>query len=126
MGGNGKGVLILVDQPDDNVIPQPELEFLMNILKACRLGEPDVLIANLHGTDEKRHDALAARWKASSVILFGLGPSDISLPLAFPPYRVQRHGQTQYLHAADLKTLRSDDAGKRALWAALRGLFGIA
>lgn len=125
MGGNGKKVLILVDQPCENVLPQAELGFLMNILKACRMEEPDVLIANLHGTDDRNYDSLVARWKPSSVILFGLAPSDISLPLAFPPCRVQRHGQVQYLYATDLKTLGSDDAGKRALWAALRSLFGI-
>ena len=126
IGGNGKGVLILVDNPGTAILPDSDLEFLLNILKACRFGLDDVAIANLQRIGDRRYGSLIDRWKPDFIILFGRDPAEISLPLAFPAFRVQRHGPVQYLHAPDLMSLKSDDAGKRSLWVSLKQMFGIA
>jgi hypothetical protein len=125
-GGFGRSVLILVSHADAEVIPDGELAFLTNILKACRLGLDDVLISNIHGLGPEGRKSLLDERKPAHLILFGMTPSDIPLPMSFPALKVQRHGPSQYLHAPSLHALQTDDAGKRSLWVALKQMFGIA
>ena len=119
LGGYGKSVLVFVDHAGAAVMPDSELTFLMNILKACRLGMEDVLIANIHGLPAEERKSLLEARKPANLLLFGMEPAEIPLPMAFPPLKVQRHGPSQYLYAPALQTIQSDDAGKRALWASL-------
>ena len=125
LGGFGKSVLVLVSHPGGAVMPDAELAFITNILKACRLGMEDVLLANAHGMDAAERKSFAESRRAAFLVLFGLEPADVALPMSFPPMKVQRHGQSQYLHAPALRALQTDDAGKRMLWGALRQMFGI-
>lgn len=126
LGGFGRSVLILVSHADAEVIPDGELAFLTNILKACRLGLDDVLIANIHGSDPEGRKSLLDERKPAHLVLFGMPPTEIPLPMSFPALKVQRHGSSQYLHAPALHDLQTDDKGKRSLWVALKQMFGIA
>jgi hypothetical protein len=125
LGGYGRSVLLLVDHAGDPFMPEAELTFLTNILKACRLGMEDVMIANIHGMSAEDRKSLLEDRKPHNLILFGVEPAEIALPISFPPLKVQRHGPSQYLHAPSLQALQGDDTAKRGLWASLKSMFGI-
>lgn len=125
LGGFAGSVLVLVGYEGTEAIPGADLELLMKILKACRLGMDDVLVANVHGLDPEGRRSLIEGRRASSLLLFGMGPAEVGLPMDFPAMKVQRHGQARYLHAPALPALQKDDGGKRVLWGALKQMFDI-
>ena len=123
LGENKKNILILVDYADCATIREPDLLFLLNILNACRLSLKDVIILNIHQVEARDHHSLTSAWKPAVVILFGIDPSAISLPVHFPAHQIQGFAGIRFMHAPDLEKLGSDDAQKRKLWAALKQLF---
>jgi hypothetical protein len=123
MGENRKGIIIAVDYPDAATIRENELAFLLNILNACRLGLRDVLIVNLHGVPMTDRQQIHRKYPAEILIMFGLTPADLSLPVRFPEYQRQSFDGVQYLAAHPLERLEQDPQGKKQLWACLKALF---
>jgi hypothetical protein len=123
MGENRKGIVIAVDYPDAATIRENELAFLLNILNACRLGLRDVLIINLHGKPAPDRQQIHKTYPAGILIMFGLTPADLSLPVRFPEYQRQSFDGVQYLAAPSLERLEQDPQGKKQLWACLKAMF---
>lgn len=123
LGEHKKNILILVNYADCATIREPDLEFLLNILNACRLSLKDVLILNIHRVEARDHQSLAVAWKPTTMLLFGIEPSTISLPVHFPTHQIQGFAGIRFMHAPGLQKLGTDDAEKRKLWAALKQLF---
>jgi hypothetical protein len=125
LGQNQQGIVLLVQAPDSLYLPDNELDFLMGILTACRLTMADVALVNLHRHAGLDYQALAKATNAAKVLLFGLGPEDLQLPLSFPPYQIQRYNNQVYLAAPPLPQLQADRMEKSKLWACLKQVFGI-
>ena len=123
LGGNARQVLVLVCHPGATVLPDADLAFLLNILKACRLGLPDVRVVNTALVPEAGHEALARDHRPRTALLFGVTPADIGLPLPLPAYQVQAFQDVRYLCGPALGALSADADAKRRLWAGLRQLF---
>ena len=123
LGGNMKKILVIVHYPGSATIEETDLAFLMNILNACRLGLNDVRILNLAHASDKGYADIVKSHEPRTVLLFGVTPADIGMPVLFPENQVQRFADMRFLSAQALDRLRSDDAGKRQLWAALKQLF---
>lgn len=123
MGENRKGIIIAVNYADAATIRENELAFLLNILNACRLGLRDVLIVNLHGIEASVRQQIHKTYPASIVIMFGLTPAELSLPVRFPEYQRQSFDGVQYLAAPPLHGLEQDAQGKKQLWACLKAMF---
>lgn len=121
LGGNKRQILILVNHPDVPYLPDGELTFLTNILSACKLGIADVAIVNLQKTDKGQLSDLPSR----DIILFGLTPPDIDLPINFPPFRLQQFNSRTYLYALTLTEVERDKALKMQLWNSLKNLFNV-
>lgn len=123
LGGNARQVLVLVSHPGDAVLPDADLAFLLNILKACRLGMPDVRVVNTTLAPEADHTALTRDHLPRTALLFGVTPADIGLPQQFPAYQVQTYQDVRYLCGPGLGELSADADAKKRLWAGLRQLF---
>jgi hypothetical protein len=123
LGGNARQVLVLVKLPGAAVLPDDDLALLLNILKACRLGLPDVRVVNLAHTPGVDHLSLARDHRPVTALLFGVTPEDIGLPLRFPPFQVQPFQGVSYLGSPALGELPADPEAKKRLWAGLRQLF---
>jgi hypothetical protein len=125
LGNNKKAILLLVSYPEAAFLPDAELAFLTNILAACKLGLADVAILNLGRTEgrlpEEALDLLAPR----QVLLFGIEPLQIGLPIQFPPYQLQPFNGRTYLVSPELSALEGDKALKLKLWNCLKTLFDI-
>ena len=117
-----KKILIIAESPE-NTLPADKKIFLDAIIKACRLQPSTVEVI----TDK---DPLASDYKKikeeigpETVILFGLPPSAISLPVFFPPFQIQSFQEAKYLHAPTLDAIENDKSLKMQLWQCLKQLF---
>jgi len=127
LGKNKKGIVVLVDYENEVHLPDAQLNFLSNILQACKLNLEDVAILNIN---RQRPDFENANQELSfrQAILFGVDPSIASLP-SFANFSIQEIGGKQWLTAPAIEVLNDNSAtGKQqkgALWTALKQLFGI-
>ena len=124
LGGNKNGLIILVDEPSVLFLPDTQLVFLMDILKACRMGMEDVAMVNLH-SQKLGYKTLEEELKPRYTILFGLQPQQIDLPITFPEYQLQSYNQQVFLSVPKLDILEKNREEKTKLWTSLKKLFSI-
>lgn len=124
LGGNRKGVLILVKNDTVPFLPDADLEFLSAILGACRLSIADVAIVNLHHYPQP-YTALLEQFTARQVLLMGVTPQEVDLPFHFPHFQLQPFDSRTYLSAYPLRQMAQDRSLKMQLWSCLKQLFGV-
>jgi hypothetical protein len=124
LGNNAKQILILVSHASLPFLPDQELNFLTSILTACKLSLADIAIINLDKTDDNQLQQTIAS-EGRIVLLFGIEPSGIGLPIHFPVFQVQQFNHTTYMHAPTLTELETDRDLKSKLWNSLKNLFGL-
>ena len=125
LGKNQQQIVICVSYEGLAFIPDQQLEFLANILKACKLTLADVAIINLQQTGPLNYQQLQQETRYRYLLLFGKEASAISLPLNFPAYQVQAFNNCTYLSADPLEQIEADKELKTRLWTSLKKVFGI-
>ncbi|MBL0147040.1 MAG: hypothetical protein IPP48_16315 [Chitinophagaceae bacterium] len=106
-------------------LKEQELSFLLGILTACKLSMADVALINLHKT-HTNYNLLREQFAAEKILLFGVKPSQIDMPLDFPQYQLQKYNGQVYMCAPALAHLMEDRIEKTKLWNMLKQLFGLA
>lgn len=124
LGNNQKKIIVIVFHQSVPILPDAELGFLSNVLAACKLGIADIGIINSHGADQDDLQALIKE-EANKVLLFGVEPLAIGLPINFPAFQLQPFNNRIYLHAPALSQIENDKALKGRLWTSLKAMFGI-
>lgn len=124
LGNLKKEIIVIVNHASIPFLPDEELSFLTNILSACRLSLADIAIVNFSGNSmENIHDFIQE--KAKSVLLFGIDPLSVGLPINFPFFQLQQFNKRTYLYGPELSELEKDKALKLKLWNALKQLFNV-
>jgi hypothetical protein len=125
LGKNNQKILILVEEENLAFLTDDHLNFLTNILSACKLSLADIALVNVQSMDEE--DILGAIQELDSkkIISFGIEPLKMGLPAQFPVFQVQPIDSRTYVHAPGLNILENDKAQKQELWKSLKKLFGI-
>ena len=117
-----KDILICIATLENKL--KPEKEVLLNaILSACKLDPTQLFICT---DQEQLHSSFLAMvevQKATKVILFGLNPAHVGLPIHFPLFQIQSFQGVQYLHAPSLEALEIDKQMKIQLWQKLKQIF---
>ena len=117
-----KDILICIATLENKL--KPEKEVLLNaILSACKLDPTQLFICT---DQEQLHSsflAMVEAQQATKVILFGLDPAHIGLPIHFPLFQIQSFQGVQYLHAPSLDALEIDKQMKMQLWQKLKQIF---
>ena len=128
LGKNLRRITIIVDAPGSAFLPDDQLGFLTKILEACRMNIGDVAIVN-HHTVPVTIAALRQQLKPASVMLFGVTPTAIRLPINFPDFKLQPYDDCTYLLAPPLQQLVGDSPDskllKSKLWVCLKTLFEV-
>jgi hypothetical protein len=128
LGNHRRKVTIIVDSPDTAFLPDDQLSFLTKILEACRMNIGDVAIVN-HHTTPVAITALRRQLQPSVILIFGLEPTAIRLPINFPEFKLQPYDQCTYLAAPPLQQLVGNSADgkllKSKLWVCLKTLFDV-
>jgi hypothetical protein len=128
LGGNNKKITILVQSPGIPFLPDNQLTFLTKILEACRMNIGDVAIVNT-ATAPVNINTLKQQLQPTAMLLFGLEPTAIKLPINFPEFKVQPYDNCSYLSAPPLTRLvQQSEEGKllkSKLWVCLKTLFNV-
>jgi hypothetical protein len=128
LGDNRKKITILVNAPGNSFLPDEQLAFITKMLEACRMNMGDVAIVN-QATMPVDIMFLKKQLSPAIVVLFGLEPVDIMLPINFPQFKIQAYDGSTYLSVPSLDQLgRPTDDGKllkSKLWVCLQALFQI-
>jgi hypothetical protein len=128
LGNNLRHIAIIVHYPDEVFLPDAHLQFLTKILGACKLNLGDVAILN-HATVAIDISKLKKQLKPKHLILFGIDPVDIKLPIRFPEFKEQEYADTIYLLAPTPDVLNQENKDgrlqKSKLWLCLQKMFPI-
>ena len=124
LGNNQKNILVIVSHSNIPFLPDEELSFLTTILAACKLGIADIGIINNNAVDSTELQKLIHSG-AKTILLFGVEPLSIELPINFPAFQLQQFNKRTYLHAPSLSQIENDKALKSRLLNSLKALFGI-
>jgi hypothetical protein len=126
LGNNKRNISVVVDFPSEVFVPESDLQFLTKMLSACKLNLADVAIVN-HATSEVAIDQLKEQLRPLHVLLFGVEPTTIRLPISFPAFKEQAYAGTTYLFAPGLAQLNQETEEakltKRKLWDCLKRMF---
>jgi len=128
LGGNKKNILILAKSDDAVFVNDRQLSFLTKLLEACKMNIGDVAIVN-HANNPINISEIKNQFSPKSIILFGMNPSVIKLPIDFPAFKLQEYDSCIYLCAPSLHELDVDTNDgkilKSKLWVCLKKLFEI-
>ncbi|MDR3714718.1 MAG: hypothetical protein P4L51_18030 [Puia sp.] len=128
LGKNTRRISIVVQSPGNAYLPDDQLAFLSKMLEACKMNIGDVALVN-HASAPVVIADFKTQLNPSIVILFGVGPVDIRLPMNFPLFNIQPYDECRYLCAPGLEELvKPTDEGKllkSKLWVCLRNLFNV-
>lgn len=126
LGNNKKQITVVVNCPQDVFVPEADLQFLTKMLDACKLNMADVAIVN-HATAAVTIDRVKAQSQPRFLLLFGVEPDEIHLPINFPAFKEQPYAGITYLFTPALSQLNQDtDVAKglkKKLWECLKRMF---
>lgn len=112
-------VIVNAQQP----MTEKQNTFLQSILNACKLESSLVNIIHTASSQFGDYKKLSNTFGAKKVLIFGIEPSSISLPMNFPAFQLQVFQKVEYLWSPSLEELETDKAKKLSLWNALQKLF---
>jgi hypothetical protein len=126
LGNNKKNITVVVNCPQDVFVPEGDLQFLTKMLDACKLNMADVAIVN-HATAAVTIERVKVQLQPKYLLLFGVEPDEIHLPINFPTFKEQPYAGTTYLFTPALSQLNQEgDAAKglkKKLWECLKRMF---
>ncbi|MBL7740465.1 MAG: hypothetical protein JNK14_14705 [Chitinophagaceae bacterium] len=125
LGENQKNILVLVNYPGTVYLPDEELNFLTNMLTACKLSLADVAVVNSSTDEGIGYKDAITHFKSRIIFLFGIAPLSFGLPVDFPHFQVQSFANVTFLYTPALEECRKDGVLKSKLWVCLRRIFGI-
>ena len=114
---------VVFSQAEGKALLSQQLDFLHNIMKACKLEKKDYTIITNKQADFSDYQSTFGQFKQKQLILFGIDPAAIGLPINFPHFQVQSFQQVRYLAAPTLEAIEVDKALKMQLWQCLKQLF---
>ncbi len=123
LGKNLKHILIVINDSQTDMISEEELDFLTGVLKACKLSIQDVAVVNLTKLTDTKYLTLLEKFNPANVLLFGVTPQEIDLPVNFPAFKILNYRDIQFLYSPSLSVLKDDKLQKGKLWVCLQQLF---
>ncbi|RYF95372.1 MAG: hypothetical protein EOO02_23200 [Chitinophagaceae bacterium] len=126
LGKNQRNVSVIARYTHDPYIPEQDLEFLTKLLSACKLNLGDVAIIN-DSVQPVKFQKLNEELAPKFVLMFGLEPSELGLPLNFPQLKPQAFSNCNFLIIPPIGELLPDTPAvketKKKLWESLKKMF---
>lgn len=128
LGKNKGNIVVLVKYADTPFLPEEQLEFLSKMLGACKKNLADVAIAN-YGAQPMEFEQIKQELAPKQLLLFGVEPGEIDLPVNFPSFKLQAFDGCTLLKAYALHDMNHDGPEsknlKGQLWNCLKQMFGL-
>lgn len=125
LGNNKKHILVMVNHEEMPFLPDTELNFLSQVLGACKLSLADIAVVNFHPDGSSQIHQVFENLEPSKVLLFNVDPLSLGLPINFPWFQVQDFDKRKYLYSPSLSEIEQDKPLKQKLWASLKNMFDI-
>ena len=125
LGLNNQHILFLVNSADDKYLAEAEMEFLINLLTACKLSVEDIALVNFAHFPDITLSALINDLKCQKILTFGISPKDLKLPFNVPEFQIQKFQNQVYLFNPNLNQILKNVVLKKNLWNCLKTLFAI-
>ena len=125
LGNNQKNILVAVQYENIAHLPDPQLDFLMQLLKACQLGLNDVALINLNNYRGTEYTDILNYFQTKAILLFGISAQEFGFPFETPQYQVQSFTHYTVIHAPALHDLQNDKPAKGQLWTGLKKIFNL-
>lgn len=123
LGKNEKSLIILVKDEKNVFLDDEDLNFLIKMMSACKVTLGDMALINIYNEHQVNYQLIMQELKPEKIIFFGPKPQQLSFPLEFPLYQLQRYNKQVYLSAPSLDILKNNKEEKTKLWACLQQLF---
>ncbi len=128
LGNNGKHIVIIVQDASAVYLNDESLQFLSNILSACKLNLGDVAIVNTH-QQPVLFSFLKTQLQPRVLLAFDIHLQQLQLPFTIPHYQVQPYDQCQFLSAPPLQAMLGESKEakleKSKLWLSLKKIFQL-
>lgn len=128
LGDNKKGVVIVVKETEAVYLNDESLQFLSNILGACKLNLGDVAIVN-HHSQTLQYSILKELLQPNYLLLFDVDAKDINLPFTLPNYQLFPYDKCNFLTVPSLQKMLGNTQEakleKSKLWLSLKKMFNI-
>ncbi len=121
-GKNQKKILVAFDT--NGKLKKEDKDLLHNLMKACHLAMDDIALVNMREQEVPVSDIMQ-RLHSRNAILFGIPALGTNLPLGNEEEKVISHETFSFISTAPLSTLQNNVIRKKALWEALKLMFGI-
>lgn len=125
LGNNQKNILIVTAYDGSVHVPDAHLNFLIQLLSACKLSLEDVAIININNYKKVEMNDILSHFKADKVFLFGINTNSFGFPFAIPPYQIQTFDGRMVLESGDIASIQNDKLAKTKLWASLKAIFNL-
>jgi len=127
LGKNNKNYCFIVSYPKETFLPDDKMEVLVKIMQACRISMDDIALLNIAGADCSIEE-IREQFQPAKMVLLGVKPSDIRLPILFPAYKPQSYAGCTYVYSDSLDQMDQSESGKKIrgnLWSALKEVFAL-
>jgi DNA polymerase III psi subunit len=125
LGGFGKKVLILIDDPAQAFLAEEDLSFLTGILSACQLNLAEVGILNLNQVTGSIAESLQQTYHPSAWWLFGPDPVQLGLTESIQHLGPSRYQGAPVFVTRSLRDLSQQPEDKKVLWKQLKAHYGV-
>lgn len=126
LGNNRRKVTVIVNYPHEAFIPEDDLQVVTKILGACKLNLGDIALIN-NSSNAAEIEKIKEQLQPDKILLFGVSPSEIGLPISFPEYKQQNYAGTIFVSAPSITKMNGESEEnkliKRKLWECLKTLF---
>ena len=118
--------MVFVSDKNSLHLSDAELELLGKMLQAIKLSFADIAIINI-ANQTCKWEIVQGILPAKQVILFGVEPTSIQIPVRFPDFRVQKWNGISFLFSPSLAQINHPSPNqvmyKKELWKALQEMF---
>lgn len=126
LGAYKKNILVLVEDEAAVYLSDNYLEFLIQILNACKLNLQDVAIVNRYQKVGVSMQQVFENLSPNLVLAFGLiNQGDYALFKHMPNYQAQMEGDFTLISADTLSVIAQTPEKKKQLWLALKQYFNL-
>lgn len=118
--------VVVIASQEGAALPDALLNFLQNVLKACKINLSETAVLTKSSpVISGGLPSLQEAYSSPVILLFGLSPTILALPVHFPAFQVQAYNDCLYLWAPGLEEIAADKSLKATLWQALQKIFKL-
>ena len=129
LGNNKKNIVLIVNELEGVFISDNNLTLIEKLLSACKLTLADVAVLNIAKTKINYKD-FKQQLQPQVLILMGIDPTSIQLPLVFPMHKIQAYDSCKMLITTSIDRMQKTNdpkvlEEKKELWGLLKTLFNL-